>query len=424
MSETVNITVTQDVESVQVGVTPIREFVTVKVYPNGQGLPIGGTTGQVLTKQSGTDLDAIWEDPAGSSGDWIQQAPPADGNIYAFRNGAPVKLKPETEWLIFATHVTDVSTWVVNGGTPILDSNGNVTFDTPETVISVQIYDGLTAASVVDASIFPALQYLELNSTPITTPPILTGLTFLNSLYLSATNITTPPVLTGLTALAELLLDATNITTPPVLTGLSSLQYLNLSYTDIATPPVLTGLHSLKTILLSHTPITTPPVFTGLHSLENILLSHTNITTPPVMTGMGSLYQLDLSHTDIATPPVLTGMSQLNILYLGGTPITTPPVLTGAPNLSELGLDGTNITTPPAVTGLYYLQYVYLNGTAITSVTAINNFFNQLDTAASVLPASDGYVDISGGTNAVPTAPSLAARSHLIDALYWTIVTN
>lgn len=32
------------------------------------GLPTGGTTGQVLTKQSGTDGDADWEDPAGGGG--------------------------------------------------------------------------------------------------------------------------------------------------------------------------------------------------------------------------------------------------------------------------------------------------------------------------------------------------------------------
>lgn len=32
------------------------------------GLPAGGTTGQVLTKQSGTDGDADWDDVAGGSG--------------------------------------------------------------------------------------------------------------------------------------------------------------------------------------------------------------------------------------------------------------------------------------------------------------------------------------------------------------------
>lgn len=40
----------------------------VPAAPSGAGLPAGGTTGQVLTKQSGTDYDADWETPAGGGG--------------------------------------------------------------------------------------------------------------------------------------------------------------------------------------------------------------------------------------------------------------------------------------------------------------------------------------------------------------------
>lgn len=36
--------------------------------PEGRGLPPGGTTGQVLTKQSSTDYDADWQDPTGGGG--------------------------------------------------------------------------------------------------------------------------------------------------------------------------------------------------------------------------------------------------------------------------------------------------------------------------------------------------------------------
>jgi hypothetical protein len=35
---------------------------------DGQGVPVGGTAGQVLTKQSGTDFDADWETPSGGGG--------------------------------------------------------------------------------------------------------------------------------------------------------------------------------------------------------------------------------------------------------------------------------------------------------------------------------------------------------------------
>lgn len=36
--------------------------------PAGQGLPAGGTKGQVLTKKSDTDYDADWQDPQGGGG--------------------------------------------------------------------------------------------------------------------------------------------------------------------------------------------------------------------------------------------------------------------------------------------------------------------------------------------------------------------
>ena len=48
--------------------------------PAGQGVPVGGTDGQVLTKASGTDYDTAWEDaPAGSGGGLTQSQ--VDGRI-------------------------------------------------------------------------------------------------------------------------------------------------------------------------------------------------------------------------------------------------------------------------------------------------------------------------------------------------------
>ncbi len=35
---------------------------------NGQGVPVGGTTNQVLTKNSNTDFDTGWVTPSGGSG--------------------------------------------------------------------------------------------------------------------------------------------------------------------------------------------------------------------------------------------------------------------------------------------------------------------------------------------------------------------
>lgn len=37
--------------------------------PRGTGIPVGGTIGQVLTKNSANDLDVGWQDQTGGSGD-------------------------------------------------------------------------------------------------------------------------------------------------------------------------------------------------------------------------------------------------------------------------------------------------------------------------------------------------------------------
>jgi hypothetical protein len=94
-SEAVTITVDEDVTAVAIEEAPIaitvesevtvvevvEEVVTLVVQatgvpgptgPAGEVLPAGGTTGQILTKQSNADGDAVWEDApdGGSGGGW------------------------------------------------------------------------------------------------------------------------------------------------------------------------------------------------------------------------------------------------------------------------------------------------------------------------------------------------------------------
>jgi len=61
----------QIVESTTELNTVVTEVVLVSAStpgPAGPGVPTGGTDGQVLTKQSGADFDADWEDPTGGGG--------------------------------------------------------------------------------------------------------------------------------------------------------------------------------------------------------------------------------------------------------------------------------------------------------------------------------------------------------------------
>lgn len=64
---------------------------------DGVGVPAGGTTGQVLTKASGTDYDTEWSDPSGGTGSEGPPGPPgASAYEIAVENGF---VGTEAEWL-------------------------------------------------------------------------------------------------------------------------------------------------------------------------------------------------------------------------------------------------------------------------------------------------------------------------------------
>lgn len=62
--------------------------------PAGAGVPVGGTTGQVLAKASGTDYDTEWVTGGGGVSD-----APSDGDSYARRNA---------EWIVIPRFLTYV----------------------------------------------------------------------------------------------------------------------------------------------------------------------------------------------------------------------------------------------------------------------------------------------------------------------------
>lgn len=61
------------------------------VWRAADGVPAGGTTGQVLTKQSATDGDADWEDPAAGSGDLVGPSSSTANTVLRF-SGSTGKL--------------------------------------------------------------------------------------------------------------------------------------------------------------------------------------------------------------------------------------------------------------------------------------------------------------------------------------------
>jgi hypothetical protein len=64
----VKITASAEVDAAKVERITVLGGGFVPVVPNDRGLPSGGTTGQVLTKASGTAYDVEWDDPTGGGG--------------------------------------------------------------------------------------------------------------------------------------------------------------------------------------------------------------------------------------------------------------------------------------------------------------------------------------------------------------------
>jgi len=62
MSDIVTINITEPVQQ------PVAVTVNEVLGRDGEGVPVGGTTGQVLTKVNNTDFNTTWSTPAGGGG--------------------------------------------------------------------------------------------------------------------------------------------------------------------------------------------------------------------------------------------------------------------------------------------------------------------------------------------------------------------
>lgn len=74
--------------------------------PTGQGVPAGGTTGQVLAKNSGTDYDTEWVDDAGTGTTIMEAAtvtPGADDFIPFINDGSTTATPAKVEATYFAS---------------------------------------------------------------------------------------------------------------------------------------------------------------------------------------------------------------------------------------------------------------------------------------------------------------------------------
>lgn len=103
-SSDVAVTVNETTQAVTVsGAVVSVEIATAGAQgPAGQGVPSGGTTGQILTKASGTDYDTAWQDATGGGSSNVFIQPVAPSGV----TGA---------YLWIDTSGGDISFWVEDG---------------------------------------------------------------------------------------------------------------------------------------------------------------------------------------------------------------------------------------------------------------------------------------------------------------------
>jgi uncharacterized protein YjbI with pentapeptide repeats len=196
---------------------------------------------------------------------------------------------------------------------------------------------------------------------------------------------------------------ATTITSITNLQNLTNLQEFNADWTSLQTVN-LSGLTQLTTVDVSDT----IKLDDSGHSLTNVNLS-----------GCTALEQLRLDDSDFSAGiPDLSGLTSLQFFDMDQCSISGAVDISASSfnNLTGFDLSGnsiTSITLPEA-----NLDNVNLNGNALTE-TAVNNVLQWLDGSG----VENGYVNLEGGTNAIPTEGGATSKTNLQNK-GWSVYVN
>lgn len=114
----ISIEINSTLSSVEVDVIEAPVFVDIEIVQGieaRQGVPIGGTTGQVLTKVSNSDYETTWEDPQGGSGYIPPKSP-----VFTYTDGALTGIEYEdgsTKTLTYAGGILTTLVFIRDGVT-------------------------------------------------------------------------------------------------------------------------------------------------------------------------------------------------------------------------------------------------------------------------------------------------------------------
>jgi hypothetical protein len=260
------------------------------------------------------------------------------------------------------------------------------------------------------------------NNTSMLSGPDFTGCSMLHSAYVNQnTSMTSAPVFSGCNSLyeAQVYLNYSMVSAPDF-SGLTSLTNAIIqNNTSMTSAPSFSGCSSLNSVSIdNNTSMTSAPDLRYLNYLAYVSITgNASMTSVPMFDGSGSIVTLSVNNNYVMSGYLnLTGLSYMTTANLGSNySMTIPPVLSGCSSLNTLNVSICALGDAPNVNGLSNLVHVELQNNSIMSC---QNLLDQLDANG----ASNGYLDISGGSNG-PVDPYYSSLTDL-QGKGWTIIFN
>ena len=206
----------------------------------------------------------------------------------------------------------------------------------------------------------------------------------------------------------------------PKLLNITTLRGINNPTFTIQNCPLLQSIYQLAAESLTLTVkdnavLTSCNILQSYNGIQNIVIDNN-----PLLVGLSVTELPSLSSISVTNCPNINAFNGSNNPTANNV-ITNFNFLTGINTISQFSWDNSPSTTDVDITGMTALNDIYIRNCALTALT-IENLLVNLDTYGLL----NGYLDITGGTNAAYgtwTPAAITAYNNLI-AKTWTILYN
>lgn len=152
---------------------------------------------------------------------------------------------------------------------------------------------------------------------------------------------------------------------------------------------------------------------------NNISGGYINSLTSVNLSGCTDLQELRLDDSDFSAGiPSLAGLTSLSLIDFDQCSISGVVDLSGLPALARLDFNGNTALTSIIIADAQPITYFDAFGCALTE-TAVDNILVALSNNGN----SNGYIFLDGGTNAIPSATGLAAKT-VLEGNGWMVSVN